>query len=67
VVALRHVLAGYTDIPRENGFDFLAWAEAVFMPRHPKKTQGRRPKPAVIKEAKPSAKKATPPKKEIAA
>jgi hypothetical protein len=60
-------LTGHTDIPRESDVDFLAQAEVAFIPSQPKKTQGKRQKPTVIKEAKPSAKKATPPKKKIAA
>jgi ParB family transcriptional regulator, chromosome partitioning protein len=65
--ALRLVLTGHTDITRENDFDFLAQAEAAFVPPQPKKTQGKKQKPTVIKEAKPSAKKVTPPRKKIAA
>jgi ParB family chromosome partitioning protein len=65
--ALRLVLTGHTDIPRENDFDFLAQAEAAFVPPQSKKTQGKKPKPPVIKEAKASPKKTTPPKKKIAA
>lgn len=65
--ALRLVLTGHTDIPRENDFDFLAQAEAAFVPEQPKKPQGKKQKPVAIKEAKASAKKATPPKKKIAA
>jgi ParB family chromosome partitioning protein len=65
---LRLVLTGHTDIPRENDFDFLSQAEAAFVPPPPpsKKTQGKKSKPTVMKEAKPSAKK-TLPKKKIAA
>jgi ParB family transcriptional regulator, chromosome partitioning protein len=54
--ALRLVLTGHTDIPRENHFDFLAQAEAVFVP-----------KKLAEKKPKPTAKKATPSKKKIAA
>jgi ParB family chromosome partitioning protein len=63
--ALRLVLTGHTVIPRENDFDFLAEAEAAFVPEQPQKTQTK--KPTVIKQAKVSPKKATPPKKKIAA
>jgi ParB family transcriptional regulator, chromosome partitioning protein len=65
--ALRLVLTGHTDIPREGDFDFLAQAEAAFVLPQQKKTQGKKQKPTVIKEAKPSPKKATPSKKKIAA
>ena len=65
--ALRLVLTGHTDIPRENDFDYLAQAEAAFVPPLPKKATGKKPKPTVIKEAKPSARNAAPPKKKIAA
>ena len=60
---LRLVLTGHIDIPRESDIDFLAQAEAAFVPPPTKK----KPKPPVIEEAKLSAKKATPPKKKIAA
>jgi ParB family transcriptional regulator, chromosome partitioning protein len=65
--ALRLVLTGHTDIPRDNDFDFLAQAEAAFVSPQPKKTQEKKPKPPATKEAKPSSKKATPPRKKIAA
>jgi ParB family chromosome partitioning protein len=65
--ALRLVLTGHTDIPREGDFDFLAEAEAVFVPAQPTKMRGKKRKPTVIKEPKPAAKKAALPKKKIAA
>ena len=54
--SLRLVLTGHMEIPRENDFDFLAQAEAVFVPPQTKPKE-KKPKPTVIKEAKPSAKK----------
>jgi ParB family chromosome partitioning protein len=65
--ALRLVLTGHTDIPREGDFDFLAQAEAAFARPQTKKPKEKKPKPTVIKEAKASPKKTTPPKKKIAA
>jgi ParB family chromosome partitioning protein len=64
--ALRLVLTGHTDIPRESGFDYLAQAETAFVPEQPKKAQAKK-KPTVIKQAKAVPKKATSPKKKIAA
>jgi ParB family chromosome partitioning protein len=55
--ALRLVLTGHTDTPRESDFDFLAHAEAVFAPTQPtKKAAAKRPQP-VKAGAKPKAKK----------
>ena len=65
--ALRLVLTGHTDIPREGDFDYLAQAEATFVPPQPKKSQGKKPKPAIVKRPHPSAKETAPPKKKIAA
>ena len=65
--ALRLVLTGHTDIPRENDSDYLAQAEAAFAPPPPEKATGKKPKPTIIKEVSPSAKKTSPPKKKIAA
>jgi ParB family chromosome partitioning protein len=62
--ALRLVLTGHTGTPRENDFDFLAQAEAVFALSQPKKAAAKKPQ-AVEAEAKPKAKKQAPPKKEI--
>jgi hypothetical protein len=64
--ALRLALTGHTDIPRENDFDFLAQAEAAFLPPQSKKAKEKKPKPTVIKETKAPVKKATPSKKKIA-
>jgi ParB family chromosome partitioning protein len=61
--ALRLVLTGHTDTPRENDFDFLAHAEAAFVPTQPtKKAAAKRPQP-VKAEAKPKAKKEATPKR----
>jgi ParB family transcriptional regulator, chromosome partitioning protein len=65
--ALRLVLTGHMDIPRENDLDFLAQAEAAFVPQQPKKMQGKKQNPTVVKKAKTSTKKTTPPKKKLAA
>ena len=70
--ALRLALTGYVDIPRENEFDFLAEAEAAFVPPPPEKKKSEANKPTLIKtstKASPKAapKKATTPKKKIAA
>jgi ParB family chromosome partitioning protein len=61
--ALRLALTGYVAIPRENEFDFLTEADAVFAPPKPK--SGKEPKkaPTPIKAA--SRKVAT--KKKVAA
>ena len=50
--ALRLVLTGHKDIPRENDSDFLAQAEAAFVPPQPKKMAAKKPKTAVAKDAK---------------
>jgi ParB family chromosome partitioning protein len=63
--ALRLVLTGHTDTPRENDFDFLAQAEAVFAPPQTKKGPAAKKQQAVKAEAK--VKKGTPPKKKLAA
>ena len=62
--ALRLVLTGHTDTPRENDFDFLAQTAAVFGPPNPKpsKTKATAPakaKPTIVKPAKVMAKKDT--------
>ena len=44
--ALRLALTGHTDIPRENDFDFLAQAEAAFLPPQSKKAKEKKPKPS---------------------
>ena len=65
--ALRLSLTGHTDIPRENDFEFLDQAEAAFVPQQAVKPQRKKQKPAVMKEAKPLAKKTAPPRKKLAA
>ena len=69
--ALRLALTGYVTIPRENELDFLAEAEAMFVPPPPAKKKPKPNKPTLIKgstQASPKAapKKATP-KKKVAA
>ncbi len=59
--ALRLALSGHVGIPRENEFDFLTEADAVFAPPQPKKAK----KPTLIKANKPIIKKAV--KKKVAA
>ena len=70
--ALRLALTGYVTIPRENELDFLAEAEAVFVPPPPAKKKPKPNKPTLIKgstQASPKAapKKAATPKKKVAA
>ena len=68
--AIRLALSGHVGIPRENEFDFLTEAEAVFAPRQPKKKNGtaKAKKPTPIQAASPSAKpKKTKARKQIAA
>ena len=71
--ALRLALAGHQSIPRESELDFLTEAESVFVPLKPnkpapKKSTKAKPIKAVAKPpAKLSPKKATIPKKQIAA
>jgi ParB family chromosome partitioning protein len=70
--ALRLALTEYVDIPRENEFDFLAEAEAAFVPPTPDKKKPKANKPTLIKtstKASPKAapKKAAAPKKKVAA
>jgi ParB family chromosome partitioning protein len=65
--ALRLVLTGHTDIPRDNDCDFLSLAESAFVPPQPEKPKATKPKPTVIKAVKASPKKARVPKKKIAA
>ena len=59
--ALRLALSEHVGIPRENEFDFLAEAEAVFAPQLPKKAK----KPTPIKANKSTIKKAA--KRKVAA
>lgn len=69
VFALRLVLTGHTDIPRENDSDLLAQAEAAFVPSEPKKATAKKIKPPpVAPAAKPPSKKAKAvPNKKLAA
>ena len=60
--ALRLVLTGHTDNPRENDFDYLAQAASVFDPSKPKaakakQTASAKAKPTIVKLAKARAKK----------
>jgi ParB family chromosome partitioning protein len=70
---LRLALAGHQSIPRESEFDFLTEAESVFVPLKPSKPAPQKSKRTTpIKEvakstAKLSPKKATVPKRKIAA
>jgi ParB family transcriptional regulator, chromosome partitioning protein len=70
--ALRLALTGYVTIPRENELDFLAEAEAVFVPPPPAKKKPKANKPTLIKgstkaSAKAAPKQASTSKKKIAA
>lgn len=68
--AIRLALSGHVGIPRENEFDFLTEAEAVFAPRPAKKkSSGKAKKPTPISSNKPTAKpkKTAAAKKQIAA
>ena len=65
--ALRLVLTGHTDTPRENDFDYLAQAATVFVPPQSKKSGEKKPKPTATKDAEAFPKKTTPPKRKIAA
>ena len=61
--ALHLALAGHTDIPRENDFDFLAEAESVFAPARPKKTASNKARQTTaIKDAAEPPAKPTPKK-----
>ncbi len=67
--ALRLALSGHVGMPRENQFDFLTEAEAVFLLSKPKKASpGKDKKPTLVKPQKSvPAKKGKPAKKQIAA
>ena len=65
--ALRLVLTGHTDLPREGDIDFLAQSEVAFVPLPPKKQSAKKQKPTMSKEASPPARNPVPPKKRIAA
>lgn len=41
--ALRLVLTGHTDTPRQNDFDFFTQASAVFEPKRPKASKAKKP------------------------
>ncbi len=47
--ALRLALTGYVAIPRDSEFDFLAEAEAAFIPAQPAKEKKTRKSPTPIK------------------
>lgn len=61
--ALRIALTGYIATPREGEFDFLAEAEAAFVPLHPTNEKKRKRTPTPIK----AATKKTTTKKKVAA
>ena len=62
--ALRLVLTGHTDTPRENDFDFLAQAAAVFETKKPKPSKAKdKPAPKKPTIVKATAKKETAKKK----
>ncbi len=67
--ALRLALSGHVGIPRENQFDFLTEAEAVFLSPKPKNARpGKDKKPTLVKPQKSvPAKKSKPARKQIAA
>ncbi len=68
--ALRLALSGHVGIPRENEFDFLTEAEAVFAPPKPKKkaTKAREEKPTFVKALdKAPTKRTKAAKKQVAA
>ena len=68
--AIRLALSGHVGIPRENEFDFLTEAEAVFAPRTPKKKgngKAKKPTPLVSTKPAPKPKKTAVTKKPIAA
>jgi ParB family transcriptional regulator, chromosome partitioning protein len=60
--ALRLALTAHASIPRQGELDYLAEAEAAFIPKPPKKT-GKAKKSAVIQPIKASPKKAITKKK----
>ena len=60
--ALRLALTGYVTIPRENELDFLAEAEAVFVPPPPAKKKPKANKPTLIKTNTKTSPKAAPKK-----
>ena len=67
-----YALTGYVTIPRENELDFLAEAEAMFVPPPPAKKKPKANKPTLIKGSPKASPKAAPkqaatPKKRVAA
>jgi hypothetical protein len=64
--ALRLVLTGHMDIPRESDFDFLTHVEAAFVAPPPNKARTGKKSQPVKAVVKPKAKTDTPPKKEVA-
>jgi ParB family chromosome partitioning protein len=60
--ALRLALTGYVTIPRENELDFLAEAEAMFVPPPPAKKKPKPNKPTLIKSSTKASPKAVPKK-----
>lgn len=72
VPCLRLALTGYVTIPRENDLNYLAEADAAFVPPPPAKKKPKANKPTFIKantKASPKAapKKAATSKREVAA
>jgi ParB family chromosome partitioning protein len=60
--ALRLALTGNVTIPRENELDFLAEAEAMFVPPQPAKKKPKANKPTLIKGSTKASPKAAPKK-----
>jgi ParB family chromosome partitioning protein len=58
--ALRLALTGYVAIPREDELDYLAEAEAAFVPPPPVKTKLKASKPTLIKGSTKASSKAEP-------
>jgi ParB family chromosome partitioning protein len=63
--ALRLALTGYVTIPRENDLDYLAEAEAAFVPPTPTKKKPKANKPTLIKASTKASPKAAPKKAAI--
>ena len=63
--ALRLALTGYVTIPRENDLDYLAEAEAAFVPPTPAKKKPKADKPTLIKGSTKTSPKAVPKKAAI--
>ena len=62
IFALRLALTGYVTIPRENDLDYLAEAEAAFVPPQPAKKKHKTNKPTLIKDSTKASPKAAPKK-----